>query len=332
MFRDQASIPDVITIRKDLLTSQNSVTNQISCDPTFNSSSIDTSAFAQHPGQDTNFFKFECFPEKAKFTYSTSILPKDDLHEILTTCREIITKYGGQLRFAAINCAFSELLMPIVSEKVASNSDIRKSLPVRLAHTRNFIIAMAYYGPDSEIGERTLDSVNLKHSRLGVSSDNPDFRYVIYTLTKKLITSLRERTGNEITTFQEESWFKLWKDVAGRMGCNDISDYQTFVAEQADFEKAALEKVTATSRRLACHLLESITKTSPFIFRGLSEKLILGMIDQPVAKALELPVLSRFSHFMCESILNAVGGMRTFCKNLGGSLIPSEAELLDRLQ
>lgn len=211
---------------------------------------------------------------------------------VVTPDRECLQEFyrsvKGYVPLAAVNSVFAELLMPTVAKNITQHSDLKQGFSSRFAHTRDFLRAMVFYGPTSALGKDLINRVNAVHDKLAINPENPEFHFVFYTLSSKLIHALRTLCNQPILPTVEREWYRMWQEAAPFMGASLPASYRVFKERSQRFEQQSIGSVSSVNIKAGRYVMESIAERIPAPKR-VAVRFITAMIDPQIVAAFQFP-------------------------------------------
>lgn len=208
--------------------------------------------------------------------------------EDVETVKRIFSGIGVEFRVCIMNSLFSQIAMPAIAGFLHKTGLFERDPAERFRDTRAFFVQMVN-DPDSPEGRQALEKIRAIHERVGVSPKLPEFEYVVYTLTAKLMDTLRQYDAKAPTKAEEEAWFRVWRGVGIRLGAESIpADYAEFRRKNEELEERRLAHPSKISKQVADTLIERGIPTLPLLLQPVGRELITALLEPKIARALGL--------------------------------------------
>jgi hypothetical protein len=180
-----------------------------------------------------------------------------------------------------------------IAEVLGGTGELTGRTRRRHADTRLTMSALGEFGWDGERGRDALERMNRIHGRFGIAND--DSLYVLSALALEPIR-WNERFGwRPLLEIERQATYVFWREVGRRMGIDDVPGS---LAELDAFNRRYERERFAYSD--AGHAIAEATLR---LFRG--RRLALALLDEPLLRALGLPLATRRERALAEAAVRA---------------------------
>ncbi len=200
-------------------------------------------------------------------------------------------------RYFLAESLFLQISIPEIAS-IVSNSRKHSTDPwKRFEATRHFFKTILLHGPDSPEGDAIIARVNQVHRDMGIDPKSTAFSFVLYTLSRGFIDSIRRNSTYRPSPDEELALYRLMCRLGEKMGSDPLPrTYSDFIETNEHFKRNAWAMASATSEEVARSLLDNALARIPGFVRPLVRGAILSLVSTEVLNQLKLcppPSLAR---------------------------------------
>jgi len=226
----------------------------------------------------------------------------------LTTVQGLFSRIHLPWRLFLADSLFQQITIPEVAVAVSLSKRYATNPKERMEATLAFLKTIVLDGPDSPTGEAAINKVNEVHQEMGIDPLRPAFSFVLYTLSRGLIRSLRNNSSIEPTFEEELALFRFMRRTGEKMGASNIpSNYEEFIESSERFKTECWSSRSSVPREVAQSLLDNAFSRVPGAVRPLLRGLVLSLVEPGVLKQLGIKPPSPLTRKIARSAIHYLG-------------------------